>query len=270
MMTKKKTPKIKWVKFVWTLPVFALLLFAFAEPSYQMKESDVSGKNILTHKTISKKQFIIYGKVVRKETGEPLPAATVLIKGTTVGAAVNVDGSFTLVDPNPKVDTGTGTLSSKIVVSFVGLKTVENVVTAPGKAIDNTKITFKMEEGVILIDTDFENDKPLPLPPPNREKEVFFIVEELPQYLGGHYALGQYVSFLQKKMAKSDNIKGKAKIGFTVDAKGSVRDVKILDEDNEMAGKNAASIVLNMKNWKPGSQRGKPVPVKYLLPVEFK
>ena len=81
--------------------------------------------------------------------------------------------------------------------------------------------------------------------------------------------LANDVMQMEKKMAKEKNVKGKATVGFTIDETGRPVNVKIIEADNELAGKCAASIVMNMKNWKPGSQHGKPVPVNYILPVEF-
>ncbi|MCJ8164585.1 TonB-dependent receptor [Pontibacter sp. E15-1] len=57
----------------------------------------------------------VKGKVVGDD-GQGVPGATVVVKGTTVGTATNVDGTFTL-----NVPSGSGTL----VVSFIGYKTQE-------------------------------------------------------------------------------------------------------------------------------------------------
>jgi TonB-linked SusC/RagA family outer membrane protein len=57
----------------------------------------------------------ITGKVT-DTSGEPLPGATVMVKGTTIGTITDVDGNFTL-----RIPTNAQTLQ----VSFVGMKTVE-------------------------------------------------------------------------------------------------------------------------------------------------
>jgi TonB family protein len=75
---------------------------------------------------------------------------------------------------------------------------------------------------------------------------------------------------MQQKIAQGKGIKGKAKVLFTVNAKGKVSDIKIVEKDNDAAAKGAVMIVSEMPDWTPGKQRGKAVPVKYLLPVEFK
>lgn len=42
------------------------------------------------------KQRILTGKVIDKTTGEPLPGATIKIKGTSIGTAADIDGKFQL------------------------------------------------------------------------------------------------------------------------------------------------------------------------------
>ncbi len=62
----------------------------------------------------------ITGIVLDKSTGDPLPGANVMIKGTTVGVAANLKGEFSL----PKMPQGTYTLT----VRFVGYEEKETVV----------------------------------------------------------------------------------------------------------------------------------------------
>ena len=163
MMTKMKTSARRRVKLMWALPAVALLLFAFAEPVYKTKAIE---KMIpLTDVQKGEKEFVIKGKVVREDNGKPLEDASVIIKGTTVGTVSGNDGTFTLVDPNPKTDKKTGTLSSELVVSYVGYESAVIVVGSSGTALENGKFTFKLKEGVIHLDL-MELIKQLPPPPP--------------------------------------------------------------------------------------------------------
>lgn len=297
MMTKKKTPRILGVKFAWALPAVALLLFAFAEPEYKSKP--VNQTNTVTNVQKGEKEFVIKGKVVRDDNGKPLAGASVILKGTTIGTVSDADGKFTLNDPNPQVEKD-GFLSSEIVISYVGFESYVMKVGASGKALEDGSYTCKMQEGVIQLDLS-ELAKQLPGPPPpppgqsKREKssspsviketppppppptvvnvddneEVFFVVEDLPKYPKGMGFLATDVWRATNTMARESKVKGKTKIGFTISETGKVTDVKIIEAENEMAGKAAASIVEKMPDWKPGKQRGKPVPVNYILPIEF-
>lgn len=63
----------------------------------------------------------ISGKVLDQDTGEPLIGASVLVKGTTKGSVVDVEGNFKIGD----VKTGTQTIS----VSFIGFEDRDIEVT---------------------------------------------------------------------------------------------------------------------------------------------
>ena len=287
MMTKKKTSARRLIRFTWALPALALLLFAFAEPEYSYKETEIVGNKLMPAKTQSEKQLTINGKVVSKETGKVIPGASIVIKGSTVGCVSDRDGTFTLVDNNP-TEKADGSLSSEVVVSYVGMKTVENTISASGT--DKVKYIFKMEDEIIVISThvpppppapkvrevDSENGGTPPPPPPpppssqNGEEEVFLVVEDMPQYPGGQPELAILVQRMQKKLAKEKNIKGKAEVVFTVNPKGKVSDIKVVKKDNDAAAKGAYTIASQLEDWKPGKQRGKGVSVKFLLPIEFK
>jgi TonB family protein len=259
MMTKKKTPRLLGIKFVWALPALALLLFAFAEPRFQA----TSEKNETTEpNSVSQEKNQIKGKVVN-ENGEPIHGVSIVIRGTTNGTVSNENGEFEL----------SASEDQQVIFSYVGKETVEVEVSSFNPA---AKQEITLNEGVfqIIPEKHFANEMPPPPPPPklplkDNDEKVFFVVEDIPKYPGGFYALGQYVEEMQKKVAESDNVSGKAVVGFTVSETGKVTDIKIVEQDNEDVGWAAAAIATNMKDWTPGKQRGKPVPVRMTLPVEF-
>ena len=82
-------------------------------------------------------QFTATG-TVNTEGDEPLVGASVLLKGSTLGAITGPDGSFSI-----KVPGNSGTL----VVSFVGYKTSEFEVTS-----SNPNIDIKLGEEVTTVD----------------------------------------------------------------------------------------------------------------------
>ena len=59
----------------------------------------------------------VTGVVISEEDGQPVIGASVLVKGTQIGAITGVDGDFTL----PNVPSSAKTL----VISFVGMQTQE-------------------------------------------------------------------------------------------------------------------------------------------------
>jgi hypothetical protein len=289
MMTKKKTSRVLGIKFIWTLPVLAILLFAFAEPSYRVKDIQPRGNETLVNDINDKKTVKIKG-FVGDEEGNPLPGTAILVKGSTVGTVADEKGVFELDVPE----------KSSVVLSFVGKKTV--VDTYDGLTSGSEKNgafykKYKMEDIVISIYngsySDSDQSPPPPPPPPKNkneelvknaetpppppkeasskgEHEVFYVVEDMPKYPGGTKNLQEYITKMQQKIAQAKNVKGKAKVTFTVNGKGEVVDIKVVEKDNDDAAKGAVIIASAMEPWTPGKQRGKAVPVKYLLPVEFK
>ncbi|WP_321997455.1 M56 family metallopeptidase [Draconibacterium orientale] len=268
MMTKKKTSASRLIRFTWALPVLALLLFAFAEPNYRMQE--LNETEITDQRTSATKTLKISGVVV-DENDEPLPGTSVVVKGGTTGCVSDLQGRFTLEVPE----------KTAIVLSFVGKKTIidDYMGILSGKDGEVYKRTYKMKDEIIGIGLATEllavnnNDNmapPPPPPPPPSDDEMFYIVEDMPNYPGGSEALNNFVYKMQNKLASAKNIKGKAKVLFTVNAKGEVSDIKIVEQDNDAAAKGAYTIANEMPDWTPGKQRGKAVPVKYMLPVEFK
>jgi TonB family protein len=271
MMTKKKTPVSRRTKFALALPAIALLLFAFAEPNYQLKKANEYDSETL-QKKVSDKTVKLAGTVV-DENGEPLPGTAIVIKGGTVGTVCDIDGKFNLDVPE----------NEAIILSFVGKKTFVDTfegITSENKKDGAYNRKYQLKDDIIgigLAEKLIPSKELIPPPPPpppapivNGDKEVFYIVEDMPAYPGGSGALNNYVYKMQQKLAQAKGIKGKAKVAFTVNGKGKVSDIKIVEQDNDGVGKGAVEIVSALEDWTPGKQRGKAVSVKYLLPIEFK
>ena len=85
----------------------------------------------------------IRGFVYEKESGEPVIFCNVFLKGTTVGAATDINGMYNI----SKVNTGTYTL----VVTYIGYDTTEiNISVEKGRIltqnIDIKKSSVKLNE----------------------------------------------------------------------------------------------------------------------------
>ena len=289
MMTKQKTPKIRTTKLAWALPAIVLLLVAFAEPKYEVQP--LNEKTGLSEAvTIPVKEKVtIKGKVISKNDGIPMPGATVLIKGTINGTVTDMDGNFTLDNPDPEMQGNESGVGTDLVISFVGYQTINSKVGSTKKDGEG-RYTFKLEEGVIKLDLQkmlkeipppppppkeekiikkASKELPPPPPPPAKGEKEFFIVESMPVYPGGQAALAKFILKNAQKYAKVKNVEGKAVIGFTINAKGKVDNINVVKKDNDQAAKAAYAIISQLEDWKPGSQRGKPVPVNYMVPIEF-
>ncbi len=103
------------------------------------------------------------------------------------------------------------------------------------------------------------------------EAEPFVVVEEMPMFPGGESALLAYISDHTQypEVAKENNIQGKVIVRFCVTSKGGVDKVEILKSVDPELDKEAIRVVKTLPTFKPGKQGGKPVPVWYMVPINF-
>ena len=104
------------------------------------------------------------------------------------------------------------------------------------------------------------------------EAEIFTIVEEMPEFPGGMTKLADYLAKNIKypQMARESGIQGRVFVNFVVEPDGSVSNVTVMRSLGGGCDEEAMRVVKSMPKWKPGKQRGKPVRVSYILPVNFK
>jgi periplasmic protein TonB len=104
-----------------------------------------------------------------------------------------------------------------------------------------------------------------------KEEEVFFIVEDMPEFPGGEAALRQFLATSVKYpvIAQENGIQGRVYVTFVVDADGSVSNARIARGVDPSLDKEALRVVGLLPKWKPGRQRGKPVRVSYTVPINF-
>lgn len=101
---------------------------------------------------------------------------------------------------------------------------------------------------------------------------VFDVVEVMPQYPGGQIAMLKYIMENMKypEQAMKEGIQGRVAVRFIVEKDGSISDVKPVLSVHPLLNKEAVRVVKSMPKWSPGKHNGKPVRVRFNLPVMFK
>jgi periplasmic protein TonB len=101
--------------------------------------------------------------------------------------------------------------------------------------------------------------------------EPFVVVEEMPMFPGGETALLAFIAEHTQypEVAKENNIQGKVIVRFCVTSKGGVDKVTILKGVDPELDAEAIRVVGTLPAFKPGKQGGKPVPVWYMVPINF-
>lgn len=101
---------------------------------------------------------------------------------------------------------------------------------------------------------------------------VFDVVEVMPQYPGGPIAMLKYLmeNIKYPEQAMKEGIQGRVTVRFIVEKDGSISDVKPILSVHPLLNKEAVRVVKSMPKWSPGKHNGKPVRVRFNLPVMFK
>ncbi len=131
-----------------------------------------------------------------------------------------------------------------------------------------------LEDEDLDLDVSLELDEEIiNLPPPpaeeeeEEEPEIFMIVEDMPELIGGLGSIQKKIKY--PEIAKKAGVEGRVFVQFVVNTDGSVVDPVVVRGIGAGCDEEAVRAVATAK-FKPGRQRGKPVPVKMSLPITFK
>ncbi|MBW8330702.1 MAG: TonB family protein [Prolixibacteraceae bacterium] len=105
-----------------------------------------------------------------------------------------------------------------------------------------------------------------------KTREVFTMVEEMPQFPGGVEALKTFVYSTLKypTIALENGIQGQITVKFVIDKTGSVKNVRLHRGVDPSLDKEGLRIIESMPKWTPGKQNGETVDVAYEMPINFK
>jgi TonB family protein len=142
--------------------------------------------------------------------------------------------------------------------------------------IEKLKTMFSGESGFEIVTDSAGNNllvKKEQIQPKSLDasEQIFFIVEEMPEFPGGEIALRQYIANAVKYpvTAQEKGIQGKVYVTFVVSKDGSVADCKIARGVDPSLDKEALRVVSELPKWMPGKQKGKNVNVSYTIPINF-
>lgn len=127
------------------------------------------------------------------------------------------------------------------------------------EADENMEIEINMEAFEETVEEEVE-----PIP--------FATVEDKPIFPGGDKALLKYLADNTNypEIAKENGIQGKVYVQFVIDKNGNVSAVTVARGVDPYLDKEAKRVVATLPAWTPGKQRGIPVPVTYIVPINFK
>ena len=121
--------------------------------------------------------------------------------------------------------------------------------------------------------TNVSEDVDVKTVPEDDDDKVYQVCEKAPEFPGGMDAMMKYLYENIKYPAEAEAAgkDGRAIVQFIVKKDGSIGNVEIIRSsgDNSL-DTEAIRVIASMPKWNPGTQGGKPVNVKFTLPVVFK
>lgn len=264
MMNKKRSHGIGRTKYLIFIPLAAFLMLlsnieAVARITKEIAADAVAEVKEATEVRVTQGDNVkVTGQVIDDFNG-PIIGASVIIKGTNVGTITDTKGNFALETTKDAV----------LSFSFPGMKSKEVSVK---DVLGNLKVQ-------LYSDGSTQKDQPVPAAVPavprkprDPSDQVFTVVEVMPEFPGGQGALLQFLARSVKYpvIAQENGIQGRVTASFIVEKDGSISDIEVIRGVDPSLDKEAVRVLSQMPNWKPGTQRGKEVAVKYTVPVTFR
>jgi len=112
--------------------------------------------------------------------------------------------------------------------------------------------------------------------PPKQEmqkaEEVFQFVEDPPDFPGGDAGLMEFLrsNLRYPDVAKDVGIEGTVVVQFVISSQGKINEILIVKGIGGGCDEETVRVLQVMPDWKPGTQNGRAVAVRYILPVRFR
>ena len=99
----------------------------------------------------------------------------------------------------------------------------------------------------------------------------FNMLEQAPQFKGGMHGFAAYLkeNLVYPKQAQRNGTSGKVILSFVVEKDGSITDVTVVEGIGDGCDEAAVKALKKSPKWLPGVQDGRPVRVKYNIPLAF-
>lgn len=211
------------------------------------------------------------GRAMRRAYVLRMQVAMIVALMVAIGAtAVNIDGGSTLELAMVEQET--------VDLQEIA-QTVHEVLPPPPPkpavpiAVPDDQV---LEEDALDLDATLDLDAPMlaAAPPPpveevveESEPEVFVVVEERPEMIGGVAELSRAVKY--PTIARQAGIEGMVVVKVVVTPEGTAESPEILKSPSEVLNSAAIEAVLKQR-FKPGKQRGRAVACYMAIPVRFR
>ena len=142
-------------------------------------------------------------------------------------------------------------------------KTILQVVEAPDQKTEAEAPKSEQKQYEATVTYEIKEDSP---------QDVFDVVEKMPEFPGGVQELLGFLSKTIKYPAEAEKAgtQGRVIATFVVRKDGSISDARVVKSVDPLLDAEALRVINAMPAWTPGTQNGKPVNVKYTIPITFR
>ena len=277
MMNKRRTRAIGRTKYLMFLPLAALLMIvsnieAVARATQKITTEVIEAvtpaetpdvqpqpENIVPLPQQEKSDKVTYkGKIV-DEAGNPLSDVQIITDRkfqSMTTSTVNDKGEFR-IETSPEASIAF--LYKGKDAQILGWGWAGNPETLSKMDSNNMVIVLKPQQAINA--------------PTDGGEEVYEVVEKMPEFPdGGMPGLMKYLSanIRYPEAAHKAGTQGRVTVQFVVGKDGSIGNVGILRGVDPNLDAEAIRVISSMPKWKPGTQKGEPVNVKYTVPVMFR
>ena len=108
--------------------------------------------------------------------------------------------------------------------------------------------------------------------PEEEPDDVFMVVDEGPEFPGGTMALLEHLAKTIKypQNCRDEKIQGRVLVSFIVEKDGSLSGFEVVKSVHPDLDAEALKVIKALPAWKPGTQHGEKVRVKFTVPVNFR
>ncbi|MDR0961720.1 MAG: M56 family metallopeptidase [Mediterranea sp.] len=236
MMKKEKSKSWARMKYLYVLPLAVVAVTAFARPEISNRMDEISA-----------------------------------VKVNDLKAIINAEVSNVLKDDVPEVLQDTFTVFKG---TDIPLTTGDDVVYSVRRIGEGDSQAYEMrliEDGSVTYQ-DTTKVKPQFTPQEVDDDPLYDVVDVMPQFMGGD---AEFMKYLARNIkypveAQKSRTEGRVLVQFVIRRDGSITDAKVVRGINSYLDAEALRVIKAMPKWKPGmSKKGKPVSVKYTVPIMY-
>ncbi|WP_375579633.1 TonB family protein [Marivirga tractuosa] len=190
----------------------------------------------------------ISGEVLDAETGEAIPGANVIVKGTSIATSTDLDGSFEIA----------ANLNDVLIVNFIGMEQQEFVVS-------------EEKDNKIFLNSDVAQLSEVVVTSVGQEKE------EDNTYSAARPSIGfsSYRDYLTDNLryplkALEAGTEGRVRLKLSINATGNITEVEVLKELGDGCDEEAIRLIMEGPKWEPAKKGDTPVASSKKISVRFK